>query len=172
LRSTAFVEGNRYAAHAPLTFYRTPPAVSSRTPPRVAVVGAGPAGLAAAHDLALLGYAVTVFEAADQPGGMMRFGIPEYRLPRSLLSAEIDRILALGVELRLSTPLTPVFGLREPKWRCRRGGILSGWWGILRSHIRCADRPSSPLRPGVFEPARRRKSPSLTPPPAKDLSGS
>jgi NADPH-dependent glutamate synthase beta subunit-like oxidoreductase len=81
----------------------------------VAIVGAGPAGLAAAHDLALLGYAVTVFEAGDEPGGMMRYGIPEYRLPRSLLRAEIDRILALGVTLRLRTPLTETFGLSELK---------------------------------------------------------
>jgi NADPH-dependent glutamate synthase beta subunit-like oxidoreductase len=80
---------------------------------KVAVVGAGPAGLAAAHDLALLGYAVTVFEAAEEPGGMMRFGIPEYRLPRTLLRAEIEKILALGVELNLGAPLTPSFGLRE-----------------------------------------------------------
>ena len=58
------------------------------------MIGAGPAGLSAAHDLALLGYDVTVFEAADEPGGMMRFGIPEYRLPRTLIRAEIDKILA------------------------------------------------------------------------------
>jgi NADPH-dependent glutamate synthase beta subunit-like oxidoreductase len=61
----------------------------------------------------VLGYAVSVFEASEEPGGMMRFGIPEYRLPRSLLRAEIERILALGVSLRLSTPLTSAFGLRE-----------------------------------------------------------
>ena len=66
------------------------PAASRR---RVAVIGAGPAGLAAAHDLALLGYDVTVFEAAEEPGGMMRFGIPEYRLPRTLIRAEIDKIV-------------------------------------------------------------------------------
>jgi NADPH-dependent glutamate synthase beta subunit-like oxidoreductase/NAD-dependent dihydropyrimidine dehydrogenase PreA subunit len=77
------------------------------------VVGAGPAGLSAAHDLALLGYSVTVFEAAGEPGGMMRFGIPEYRLPRTLIKAEIDRILSFGVALRLGTPLTPDFGLSE-----------------------------------------------------------
>ena len=74
---------------------------------KVAVIGAGPAGLSAAHDLALFGYDVTVFEAANEPGGMMRFGIPEYRLPRSLIRAEIDSILALGVTLRLFTPLRP-----------------------------------------------------------------
>jgi formate dehydrogenase beta subunit len=113
LRSKEGVEGNRYAGHLPLALHRTPPAARVPVPRRVAIVGAGPAGLAAAHDLALLGYAVTVFEAADEPGGMMRYGIPEYRLPRSLLRAEIDRILGLGVTLRLRTPLTETFGLGE-----------------------------------------------------------
>ena len=80
---------------------------------KVAVVGAGPAGLAAAHDLALLGYEVMVFEASAEPGGMMRFGIPEYRLPRTLIHDEIDKILPLGVTLRSGTPLTPAFGLAE-----------------------------------------------------------
>ena len=51
-----------------------------------------------------MGYDVTVFEAADEPGGMVRFGIPEYRLPRTVIRAEIDKITALGVDLRLSTP--------------------------------------------------------------------
>jgi NADPH-dependent glutamate synthase beta subunit-like oxidoreductase/ferredoxin len=59
----------------------------------------------------LRGYAVTVFEAAGEPGGMMRFGIPEYRLPRTLIRAEIDKILALGVTLKLGAKLTPEFGL-------------------------------------------------------------
>jgi NADPH-dependent glutamate synthase beta subunit-like oxidoreductase len=81
----------------------------------VAVIGAGPAGLAAAHDLALLGYDVTVLEAADEPGGMMRFGIPEYRLPRTLIRAEIDKILSLGVDLRLRTSLSATHDLRELK---------------------------------------------------------
>jgi NADPH-dependent glutamate synthase beta subunit-like oxidoreductase len=104
-------EGNRYAGHLPLPFHRTPPSPPRGPLRRVAVIGSGPAGLAAAHDLALLGYGVTIFEAAAEPGGMMRFGIPEYRLPRALLRAEIDRVLALGAELRLNTALTAGFGL-------------------------------------------------------------
>ena len=112
-------EGNRYTGHLPLPFYRTappklaPPGASEGGRRRVAVIGAGPAGLAAAHDLALLNYDVSVFEASAEPGGMMRFGIPEYRLPRTLLRAEIDRIVSLGVDLRLNSPLTPAFGLGQ-----------------------------------------------------------
>jgi heterodisulfide reductase subunit A len=66
----------------------------------VAVVGGGPAGLTAARELAQFGYKATVFEALPVAGGMLRVGIPEYRLPREALQSEIDRITALGVELR------------------------------------------------------------------------
>jgi heterodisulfide reductase subunit A len=70
---------------------------------KVAVIGAGPAGLACAHDLALLGYGVTVFEALPRPGGMLAVGIPDYRLPRDVLEKEIDAVSALGVEIRCNT---------------------------------------------------------------------
>jgi len=80
---------------------------------KVAVVGAGPAGLACAHDLALMGYAVTVFEASERAGGMMFHGIPEFRLSRPVIDKEIDKILKLGVQLKLNAPLTEKFGLRD-----------------------------------------------------------
>ncbi|MCS7248096.1 MAG: FAD-dependent oxidoreductase [Anaerolineales bacterium] len=70
---------------------------------RVAIVGAGPAGLTAALDLVRMGYSVTVFEALPVAGGMMRVGVPEYRLPYELVQREIDQILAEGIELRLNT---------------------------------------------------------------------
>jgi NADPH-dependent glutamate synthase beta subunit-like oxidoreductase len=72
-------------------------------PEKIAVVGSGPAGLSCAYQLARRGYAVTVFEAFPQAGGMLRYGIPSYRLPRRVLDAEIDRILRLGVQLQTNT---------------------------------------------------------------------
>lgn len=80
---------------------------------RVAIVGAGPAGLACAHDLALLGHKVTIFEAAPTPGGMLVLGIPEYRLPREILRAEIEAILGLGIELKLNARLGGDFSLAD-----------------------------------------------------------
>lgn len=79
----------------------------------VAVVGAGPAGLSCAHDLALAGYRVTVFEAQEVPGGMLRLGVPEYRLPRELIRLEINAILSLGVELKLRKALGRDFSLDD-----------------------------------------------------------
>ncbi|MCZ7590123.1 MAG: NAD(P)-binding protein [Gaiella sp.] len=77
---------------------------------RVLVVGAGPSGLSAAYHLARLGHDVTVRDAEEQAGGMMRFGIPRYRLPREILDAEIARIVDLGVTLELGTKVTDVLG--------------------------------------------------------------
>lgn len=72
-------------------------------PERVAIIGAGPCGLTAARDLVSLGYAVTVFEALPVAGGMLRVGIPEYRLPAWIVDREVQDIVDLGVELRLNT---------------------------------------------------------------------
>jgi len=70
---------------------------------KVAIVGSGPAGLTAAYDLARMGCQVTVFEGLDKPGGMPRYGIPEYRLPYESLDADIEVIQAMGVEIRCNT---------------------------------------------------------------------
>ncbi|MHA1529129.1 MAG: FAD-dependent oxidoreductase [Alphaproteobacteria bacterium] len=78
----------------------TQPEPKPATGKRVAVVGAGPTGLSAAYYLALAGHKVTLFESERKAGGMLRFGIPPYRLPNSVLDQEIDDILSLGVELK------------------------------------------------------------------------
>jgi len=72
---------------------------------KVAIIGSGPAGLACAYDLVRLGYPVTVFEAAPESGGLLRYGIPEYRLPKRMLDNEISYIQELGVEIKTSTPV-------------------------------------------------------------------
>ena len=77
---------------------------------RVLVVGAGPSGLSAAYHLARLGHQVTIREAGPMAGGMMRFGIPKYRLPRAVLDAEITRILDMGVTLELNTKVADIEG--------------------------------------------------------------
>ncbi len=81
------------------------PAPPTEHTERIAIVGGGPSGLAAAYHLRRRGYAVTIFEAQAQLGGLMRDGIPAYRLPREVLDGEIARMVALGVEVRCSTPV-------------------------------------------------------------------
>ncbi len=75
---------------------------------RVLVVGAGPSGLSAAYHLRRLGHAVTIVEAGPLAGGMMRFGIPKYRLPRDVLDAEVQRIVDLGVEIRYGEKVSDI----------------------------------------------------------------
>ncbi len=77
----------------------TPPVVKEHHDQKVAIVGSGPSGLTAAAELAKLGYKVTVFEALHAVGGVLRYGIPEFRLPRTILDTETERIKALGVEI-------------------------------------------------------------------------
>jgi len=113
----------------PLEVYPEKPKVTHSE--KVAVIGAGPAGLSAAHDLALLGYPVTVFEAARVPGGMLYLGIPEYRMPRDVLLAQIREILALGPELRLNSRLGKDFTIAELRSQGYKAFLLA--FGLHRS---------------------------------------
>ena len=114
--------GNKWAWHLPIQFEKRKNVVKNK---RVAVVGSGPAGLSCAHDLALMGYDVTVFEVSGVPGGMVRHGIPEYRLSRSLIEKEIEKIKFLGVNIKLNTPLSENFGLGDLKAQGFEGVFLS-----------------------------------------------
>lgn len=86
---------------------------STTTGKKVLVVGAGPSGLSAAYHLASLGHQVTVQEAGPLPGGMMRFGIPQYRLPRQVLDAEVQRIVDLGVSVQYNTKVSNVLESKQ-----------------------------------------------------------
>ncbi|MBE3573702.1 MAG: FAD-dependent oxidoreductase, partial [Moorella humiferrea] len=113
----AIRELKRFAADyaMKLNGQRPKPQVAPPNGKKVAVIGAGPAGLTAAYYLAQKGYGVTVFEALPVAGGMMAVGIPEYRLPKKTLQAEIDTILELGVELKTGKALGRDFRLEDLK---------------------------------------------------------
>ena len=101
------------------------PAKRTRTD-KVAVVGSGPAGLACAYDLVQAGYAVTVFESASQAGGLLRWGIPEYRLPKEILDNEINFIKELGVDILTGTPVKSLAQLKKQGFKAIFLGIGLG----------------------------------------------
>jgi heterodisulfide reductase subunit A-like polyferredoxin len=102
----------RFAADQVDLASMAPPLVEAKSE-QVAIIGSGPAGLACAYHLALKGYRPTIFEALPKAGGMLRVGIPDYRLPKDILDKEIDNILRLGVELKTDTALGRDFTLDE-----------------------------------------------------------
>jgi len=110
----------------------------------IGVVGAGPSGLSFAYQMARRGYRVTVYEGAEKAGGMLRYGIPDYRLPPEILDGEIGRILALGVELRVDTRVGRDITLEE--LRTRHAAL---YLGIGAQHGRALGIPGEE-GPGVW----------------------
>jgi len=103
---------------------------------KVAVVGSGPAGLSAAYFLALKGYRVTVYEAMPETGGMMRYGIPEHRLPRAVIDGEIENLKRYGIEIHTNTAIGKEITLEELREHGARAIFLGvGAWKGLKLRI-------------------------------------
>ncbi len=113
----------------------------TKTGKKVAIVGSGPAGLAAANDLALKGHDVTILEALPEPGGMLRVGIPEYRLPRDILRREIDYIRRLGVEIKTGVRVGRDITVNELKKDYNALFIATGAHGGMRLGVEGEELP-------------------------------
>ena len=103
----------RYVADWDLAHPSPPPELPPPTGKKVAVIGCGPAGLTCAGDLARYGHQVTIFESLHAPGGVLIYGIPEFRLPKHIVHAEVDYVRSLGVEIRLDTVIGKTYTLDE-----------------------------------------------------------
>jgi len=103
----------RYVADWDLAHPSPPPPLPPSSGKRVAVIGCGPAGLTCAGDLARYGHQVTIFESLHAPGGVLIYGIPEFRLPKRIVHAEVDYVRSLGVEIRLDTVIGKTYTLDE-----------------------------------------------------------
>jgi glutamate synthase (NADPH/NADH) small chain len=114
---------------------------------RVAVVGAGPAGLAAGYDLSTIGFAVTIFEALEKPGGMLRYGIPEFRLPRNVLEEEIQQILDSGIRLKTGVKIGQELAIADLLKENDAVLVAAGCYRSLRLDISGEDLPG--VYPGL-----------------------
>jgi len=103
----------RFVADWALTHQDAPPQSPLPTGHRIAVIGAGPAGLTCAADLARLGHQVTIFESLHKAGGVLSYGIPEFRMPKEIVQAEVDYVKSLGVELRLNSVIGKLYTIDE-----------------------------------------------------------
>ena len=117
---------------------REPPGIAPANGRRVAVVGSGPAGLTVAADLAALGYAVTLYEALHEAGGVLTYGIPEFRLPKAIVAREVEYVRSLGVDVRLDF----VVGKTRTIDRCLPTSTPSSW----RPAPDCPGSSTSPVR--------------------------
>ena len=113
------------------------PPVGTLTGQKVAIVGAGPAGLTAAYYLAGKGHQVTIFEKRARPGGLMRYGIPEYRLPNEVVDQDIEVIKARGVEIKVDSPIENPIGLLTEGFAAVC--VATGAWESVKIHLSSSD---------------------------------
>lgn len=133
----------RFVADKNLHNRKLPPALESPKSEKIAVVGSGPAGLSCAYQLSRMGYRAVIFEADHKPGGMLRYGIPDYRLPKKILDKEIRDIKNVGVEIRVDARI----GGNIPWSELERFDAVFVAVGALRS--RKMDVPGEDLK-GVY----------------------
>lgn len=103
----------RYAADRHMAQPGIMPEISESNGHKVAIIGAGPAGLTCAGDLARMGYKVTIFEALHDPGGVLVYGIPQFRLPKEIVAAEIEGLRKLGVEIKTNMPIGKILSIDD-----------------------------------------------------------
>ena len=103
----------RYVADWELGQKKAPPDLPPPTGKKVAIIGSGPAGLTCAADLARLGHKVVIFEALHEPGGVLMYGIPEFRLPKEVVLKEVEYVKSLGVEIRLNSVVGKLYTVDE-----------------------------------------------------------
>jgi len=108
-------------------------AIEATKDEKVAIIGSGPAGLACAYDLVRKGYTVTVFEASPKPGGMLRYGIPSYRLPDDMLDNDINYIKELGVEIKTNSPVKSLKDISSKEYKATF--LAAGAWDSVKMGI-------------------------------------
>jgi len=149
----------RFIAEYEIENGRTPGAPSITRPEKVAIVGSGPAGLACAYDLLKMGYPVTVFEAAEKPGGMLRYGIPAYRLPEAALDNDIAYVKELGADIRTGVRVDSLQHLRDEGYTSVF--IACGAWQSLKLSISGEAAKGVYDALGFLKQTRRSRSPAL-----------
>lgn len=123
------------------------PEVKEKTGKKVAVIGSGPAGISCAYFLVRLGHQVCIYESMPHPGGMLRYGIPEYRLPKDILDAEINTLVKMGVEIKCNVKLGEDISIKYLKKSYNAVFVAIGAWSS--SSIGCKGQDMEGVLGGI-----------------------